>query len=640
MSAVDGSFKPVPVTDEMRTAMSEKFGDESVEKLTTLFEEGASAPEAAAADYSPAELEFIATYDPDLAAALGYAAEDVKGTDAPKDAAATDDAAAAEGADGDTILSEEEAAALDAETAALKKEVDELTAKLKTSKAELEKKTKELEDAKKRLTEEENKLTELQDKKKAKEDEEAKLKLDIEAKQDEIEAKLEYSKKGIIKKAQAEYNKEEHGDWASFLEKKLSEAGADAGLTAELTALNRRLATVQGEIADFATQIATQTDVVTAAKTTVADLTTEVTTLENSIKEDEATLGEKTASYESKAKTVTAAKRETYADHVDESAYKSIGEPKGEDKVSDKKPDDIKALISDEEWALVDELGVDLKEKLPNGEPRYIFAPGANDGKYHIYDMSGNLTSAGDNSLVRLAYGYDEKSMSIIECGNGGITPGTWNKFGTDTQDGRTVYYMDDCDTVKQFQACYQTWSPLSFDLNGDGVQTSDNIVDFDIDGDGVVDKINDSADGVLVFDADGDGISGEDGSELFGDNTDLDGDGVKDGHKDGFAALKAFAQKAGVINGEDDMVIDENDIKFLEENYGFKMKANGYNSEAQSLLDLGITEINLADTDETTMNDNFDGKGNQLTTQEGATFKQNGETKEYADIWHRKYDE
>ena len=254
--------------------------------------------------------------------------------------------------------------------------------------------------------------------------------------------------------------------------------------------------------------------------------------------------------------------------------------------------------------------------------------------------MSGNLTSAGDNSLVRLTYGYDDKSMSIIECGNGGITPGTWNKLGTETQDGRKVYYMDDCETVKEFQACYQTWSPLSFDLNGDGVQTSDEIVEFDIDGDGVVDKINDSADGVLVFDADGDGISGEDGSELFGDNTDLDGDGVKDGHKDGFAALKAFAMKAGVINGEDDMVIDENDIKFLEENFGFKMKANGYNSEAQSLLDLGITEINLAQTDETTMNDNFDGKGNQLTTQEGATFKQNGETKEYADIWHRKYEE
>ena len=33
---------------------------------------------------------------------------------------------------------------------------------------------------------------------------------------------------------------------------------------------------------------------------------------------------------------------------------------------------------------------------------------------------------------------------------------------------------------------------------------------------------INDSADAILVFDADGDGISGENGLEVFGDNTDL----------------------------------------------------------------------------------------------------------------------
>ena len=83
--------------------------------------------------------------------------------------------------------------------------------------------------------------------------------------------------------------------------------------------------------------------------------------------------------------------------------------------------------------------------------------------------------------------------------------------------------------------------------------------------------------------------------------------------------------------------MVDEKDIKYLEENYGFKIKANGYTSEAQSLLDLGITQINLATTDETTLYDNFNGRGNQLTTQEGATFIQNGEEKEYADIWHKK---
>ena len=52
----------------------------------------------------------------------------------------------------------------------------------------------------------------------------------------------------------------------------------------------------------------------------------------------------------------------------------------------------------------------------------------------------------------------------------------------------------------------------------------------------------------------------------------------------------------------------------------------------------MGISAINLAKTNKTTMfNIN---NGNQLMKQEGATFVQNGETKDYADIWHRKLDE
>ena len=492
-------FKPTPVTDEMKTTMIAELGEASAEKLEVLFEEGTDAPAVATADYTPAELEFISKYDPELAAALGAKPADEA---APADDAAPADKA--EGADekGDgTILTDEEAEALDAEVTALKKDIEDLEARLEKSKADLEAKTAELEAAKTRLADEEATLADLEAQKKEKEAEEASLKTQIENKEKEIEAKLEASQKDAIRKAKAEYNEEEDGDWESFLEKRLGEAGADAGLTAELLSLNRQLSTVQSEISDLATRIATQTEVVATASATVAELTTAVDTLKDSIAADEAELGTKKTDYDTKSGTIGGAKKEVYADHVDESAYKSTTEPKGEDKVSDKKPDEIKDLISDEEWALVDELGVDLKEKLANGEPRYIFAPGANDGKYHIYDMSGNLTSAGDNSLVRLTYGYDEKSMSIIECGNGGITPGTWSKLGTETQDGRKVYYMDDCETVKEFQACYQTWSPLSFDLNGDGVQTSDNIVDFDIDGDGEVDKINDSADGVLVFD-------------------------------------------------------------------------------------------------------------------------------------------
>ena len=103
------------------------------------------------------------------------------------------------------------------------------------------------------------------------------------------------------------------------------------------------------------------------------------------------------------------------------------------------------------------------------------------------------------------------------------------------------------------------------------------------------ISTINDSADAILVFDADGDGISGEDGSECFGDNTDLDGDGVADGYKDGFEALKALANKEGLVNGIDDNTLDENDLKILEEKYGLQIKTDGYNSEASSLFDAGI---------------------------------------------------
>jgi len=142
-----------------------------------------------------------------------------------------------------------------------------------------------------------------------------------------------------------------------------------------------------------------------------------------------------------------------------------------------------------------------------------------------------------------------------------------------------------------------------------------------------------------LVFDKDHNGIAGENGSECFGDNTDLDGDGKADGYKDGFEALKALAAKEGLTNGVDDNKLDINDLKILEEKYGLGIKIEGYNDSVSSLADAGITEINLATTSETTLEDDFDGNGNQLMHQEGATFTVNGQTREYADIWHKKQD-
>ena len=182
----------------------------------------------------------------------------------------------------------------------------------------------------------------------------------------------------------------------------------------------------------------------------------------------------------------------------------------------------------------------------------------------------------------------------------------------------------------------YIDWDPLVFDIGDDGPQTSTDIIDYDIDGDGIIDKINNSNDFVLAFDKDMDGLVGEDGSELFGDSTDLNNDGVADGYANGFEALKALAVKYQLI-GEEDDVLTTTDLKYLENIAGLRMK-NGYLGEAYTFSELGITEIRLPKTTQTGLEENFDGQGNSLMTQQGATFIINGEERHYADIWHKKY--
>jgi hypothetical protein len=173
-------------------------------------------------------------------------------------------------------------------------------------------------------------------------------------------------------------------------------------------------------------------------------------------------------------------------------------------------------------------------------------------------------------------------------------------------------------------------FSPLTFDLNGDGVKTSDKMTQYDIDGDGTVDNINDVADGTLTI------RGGATGKDLFGNNTDLDGDGKADGFKNGFDALKTLALQEGLIDGKKDMVLDASDLALLQKKYQLAMKTAGYNSKNENLGDLGIGEINLGKTNATQTAQNFDGQGNDLMTQEGSTFTLNGKTQDYADVWHQ----
>ena len=178
---------------------------------------------------------------------------------------------------------------------------------------------------------------------------------------------------------------------------------------------------------------------------------------------------------------------------------------------------------------------------------------------------------------------------------------------------------------------CY---SPLSFDLDGNGVTTKDEAIEYDINGDGSLDAINDSADAVLCFDRDKDGVCGKDGSELFGDNTRF---GFEDenfeGYADGFDALRALAEHEGLIS-ENDNKLDENDIKYLEDKWGLRIKKDGYLSEGEKLTDNKITEISTNDGKKHWY-ENFDEKGNNLMVQDGATFVIDNKTNIFADIWH-----
>ena len=281
------------------------------------------------------------------------------------------------------------------------------------------------------------------------------------------------------------------------------------------------------------------------------------------------------------------------------------------------------AMVKDE-LKLAEKNNVNLKD--------YVYAKGQ-DGVYHLYHGQTGKSIARE---------YGENGSGLNVWGGGydivGNGSGYLNEFQSQNGEYKTVYYYgEQPDTVKVAEKQYNTSSPLSFDLDGNGVGTTDEMISYDIDGDGIKDNIFNSADAVLVFDKDGDGISGEDGSECFGDNTDLDGDGKADGYKDGFEALKALANKENLI-GDNDSTLDEKDLALLEAKYGLKIKAGGYNSEAVSLSKLGISDINLAKTNKTSTDYNFDGKGNELMHQQGATFKVNGVEREYADLWHRKF--
>ena len=394
-------------------------------------------------------------------------------------------------------------------------------------------------------------------------------------------------------------------------------------LTTKLNTLSTEICTLNTNISNKKAQIQTYQSQANTIQATIADLEEKINTTETlkSTAEAQKCDAQQKLCQAQKAK---AAEDAAKARKKAEAAAQSKKETQEKANITD--GESLMSQLSDETKDYIKDNNIDLTETYENGNAKYAIAPGDTDGEYHVYEMDESGTNG--SSITQAKQG-NNNLYGMQDCDDG------VNVYTvTDTNDD-----LSDCDYECSTKS-YNTASPLSFDLEGDGVKTSDELIRYDIDGDGDLDTINDSADAILVFDADGDGISGEDGSECFGDNTDLDGDGKADGYKDGFEALKALANKEGLVNGKDDNKLDENDLKILEEKYGLQIKTDGYNSEGSSLFEAGITEINLATTDETTLHKNYDGKSNDLMTQEGATFVVNGEEREYADIWHAMKDE
>jgi len=151
-------------------------------------------------------------------------------------------------------------------------------------------------------------------------------------------------------------------------------------------------------------------------------------------------------------------------------------------------------------------------------------------------------------------------------------------------------------------QAAVQRRDPLTFDLDGDGLETvginQANQILFDHDGDGVKTATGwiTPDDAFLVLDRNGNGLI-DDGTELFGDSTPLlDHEGRKIGEaEDGFAALEQED-----TNG--DGSVDANDARFSDLRVWRDLDSDGVSqeNELQTLSEAGILAIKVAKTEHT----------------------------------------
>lgn len=269
------------------------------------------------------------------------------------------------------------------------------------------------------------------------------------------------------------------------------------------------------------------------------------------------------------------------------------------------------------------------------GYNSYIYQTG--DGADNITGRSGKIVFNG----VTLSFAKREYGYSYYKTRDGRHTF-TWdggdlvidekitianfrkNDLGIQLEEGKkpgassSPYYY--------FRVAESVYSPLVFDLNGDGVQTTSksNGTYFDFAGDGAAESTGWVArgDGILVFDKNENSLI-ENGGELFGSDT-LLATGMKAAN--GFEALKEFdSNQDGKISSLDN---NWNRLKVWKDD-----DENGYSSadELHSLQSMGIAEIYLGYYESGFIDINMN-EHRQI----GAYKLDSGEVRNVTDVWFK----
>lgn len=185
--------------------------------------------------------------------------------------------------------------------------------------------------------------------------------------------------------------------------------------------------------------------------------------------------------------------------------------------------------------------------------------------------------------------------------------------------------FFSDLDPSEALEEARNIFSPIVFDLDGDGIETISQSEGayFDHDKNGLAEKTGwvDQDDGLLVLDRNQDGII-NDGSELFGNNTELESGGNAEN------GYKALAE----LDSNQNNVIDRDDSRFGELKIWRDLNSDGISqqNELSGLDEFNITSIDLAYNDVQI----DDGHGNTIKQTSTAFTSISGVAIETADVW------